>query len=347
MDRDRKIDTAKGIVIFLVVAGHVVTGLTAKIIFLFHMPFFFLVSGHLHKPSNDKIFYLKKKALSLLVPYFVYLTVFSAKPMAQLYFRSLQNNANDPSAGTTILKLIYGGELLKGELGIFWFITCLFLTQQLFNVCVCKVQNRGVNLLIAAVLYLLAFANQVVYPHIILPWGANIVGCSFLFYSIGFFYGDHIFKLLTSYVISFSVLISAAAIILILMDYNIGFNMKYTYFGWFIISPIVAVAFAKIFTVISYSLQQYSYLSRFIEFAGKGSITTMFIHYFLKIYMFPGMKNDFPWITTFAIFFICCVVHYIFTTSAVSRALFLGSRKDIDLLAKSCMRIGRNRWLSS
>ncbi len=338
MDRDRKIDTAKGIVIFMVVAGHVVTGLTAKIIFLFHMPFFFIVSGHLHKPHNDRIFYLKKKTLSLLVPYFVFLTVFSAKPIAEICLRSLQNNSNDPSVITYILKLLYGGELLKGELGVFWFITCLFLTQQLFNSCVCKVKNRIFILLITAVLYLLAFANQVVYPHLIFPWGANIVGCSFLFYSIGFFYGNHILKNLNGYVISFSVLISAASIILILMDYNIGFNMKYTYYGWFIISPIVAVAFAKIITIISYSVQKYSYLSRFIEFAGKGSITIMFIHYFLKIYIFPGMKNDFPWITTFAIFFICCIVHYIFTTSAVSRALFLGSRKDIDLLAKSCRR---------
>jgi len=51
MQRDMHIDVAKGIGIFSVVSGHIVTGIASEFMFLFHMPFFFFISGYLHKKN--------------------------------------------------------------------------------------------------------------------------------------------------------------------------------------------------------------------------------------------------------------------------------------------------------
>ncbi|MEL6814630.1 MAG: acyltransferase family protein [Cyanobacteria bacterium J06598_3] len=70
--RNTQIDIARGLAIFSVVYGHIATGLLSKTIYLFHMPFFFMVSGYFHKVEPQEGKYLKKKGLSLLVPYFMY-----------------------------------------------------------------------------------------------------------------------------------------------------------------------------------------------------------------------------------------------------------------------------------
>ncbi len=71
------IDICKGIGIVLMVLSHV--GLIGRIgaginwiIHSFHMPLFFFVSGFLYKSTmnNSIIDFLKKKTISLLVPYF-------------------------------------------------------------------------------------------------------------------------------------------------------------------------------------------------------------------------------------------------------------------------------------
>lgn len=75
--RDTFLDFAKGIAIFLVVLGHVLEksmqqrNEVYEFIYLFHMPFFFLLSGYLACRSNvfNANFYLKK-ARRLLLPFF-------------------------------------------------------------------------------------------------------------------------------------------------------------------------------------------------------------------------------------------------------------------------------------
>lgn len=76
------IDIAKGILIILVVVGHVVTGshfvtkVIIRVINSFHMPAFFIISGILI--NTDKLrtqpfwLFIKKKAARLLIPYIVF-----------------------------------------------------------------------------------------------------------------------------------------------------------------------------------------------------------------------------------------------------------------------------------
>lgn len=56
-DRIAWIDIAKGITIILVIIGHVVPfdSATRNVIFSFHMPLFFILSGYTNKFSNNII----------------------------------------------------------------------------------------------------------------------------------------------------------------------------------------------------------------------------------------------------------------------------------------------------
>jgi fucose 4-O-acetylase-like acetyltransferase len=67
------IDIAKGFGILTVVAGHIYEGDIRRIIFIFHMPLFFFISGYLFKPDLNRMHYFKKKSYHLLVPYIAFL----------------------------------------------------------------------------------------------------------------------------------------------------------------------------------------------------------------------------------------------------------------------------------
>lgn len=82
-DRDVQIDVARGIAISLVVFGHIVTGTVSQIIYLFHMPFFFAISGYFHRLDYQEGRYLKRKCVSLLGPYFSYLFILKAPAIVQ------------------------------------------------------------------------------------------------------------------------------------------------------------------------------------------------------------------------------------------------------------------------
>lgn len=67
--RDRSLDIMKGIGILLVVFAHVYHN--SGLIYLFHMPLFFILSGAAMTYSKSG-FSLKKKAKTLLIPYFLF-----------------------------------------------------------------------------------------------------------------------------------------------------------------------------------------------------------------------------------------------------------------------------------
>lgn len=77
-NRNVTIDILKGIGIVLMVLGHMHFDdqYFGRIVYAFHMPLFFLVSGFLYKKPNNLFDYLKRKAKRLLVPYAVFATTY-------------------------------------------------------------------------------------------------------------------------------------------------------------------------------------------------------------------------------------------------------------------------------
>ena len=77
------IDWAKAFGIFLVVFGHIKVSILTEIIYYFHMPFFFILSGILYKdrPFKEE---LRRTTKYLIVPYLIYstfLTIITPPPI--------------------------------------------------------------------------------------------------------------------------------------------------------------------------------------------------------------------------------------------------------------------------
>ena len=71
------IDWSKSIAIFLVIWGHVpMQSETHTIIYSFHMPLFFLISGYLYNPKGTIKEELYKDLKTLLLPYLIYQFIF-------------------------------------------------------------------------------------------------------------------------------------------------------------------------------------------------------------------------------------------------------------------------------
>lgn len=149
--------TAKGIGIILVVFGHVIRGLEAKkllnndvflfiddIIYSFHMPLFFLISGFFIKKSLSR--YRKKEILmhklkTLMYPYFIW-SIFQI-----LINVILSNYTNNSTSLWAITKLVYL------PIAPFWYLYSLFIMYVL--AVFTKNINTKVNLIFAAILYIL------------------------------------------------------------------------------------------------------------------------------------------------------------------------------------------------
>lgn len=74
--RDEIVDIAKGIGIILVVIGHIGSSSLnpiVSIIYLFHMPLFFFLSGFYCNTRKCLLQFLTDKACRLLIPYVIYL----------------------------------------------------------------------------------------------------------------------------------------------------------------------------------------------------------------------------------------------------------------------------------
>ena len=133
--RNRKIDLYRGLLIILVVLGHSAENTVHDIIFLFHMPLFFVISGYLmNRKKLLDVGYLYNKYLVLIVPYITYLFL-DFTLIGRCY--SLK----------AIFKAIWGGRALGGT---YWYITCFIAALVLFGFTLKHFSDRTTKLLIVS-----------------------------------------------------------------------------------------------------------------------------------------------------------------------------------------------------
>lgn len=135
MKRAKQLDIVKGILIFLVVFAHYSRGIAHNIIFLFHMPLFFVLSGYFYKSNTVfDLSYVKKCTGRYLLPYLVYLVVI---------FLVFDHNFSIKY----IAKQIYGGRAIGNT---YWYMTCFVFTLFLFTFIRSKFSDNTTKLLILA-----------------------------------------------------------------------------------------------------------------------------------------------------------------------------------------------------
>lgn len=194
------IDIAKGIAILAVVIGHTLGPYSGKffgsLIFAFHMPIFFILSGYLFRmhPINQEA---KRGAMNLLLPYLatgVLILMINTVALALPHQPVL--NKYFPNLWQGVQSIVYGaGSLVFNPwhwqiqpIGAIWFLLSMFIAIQLFN----GVMHLTVNLnrwqftvrlfIVCSLTVLGGELGQLVY----LPWAFNAALFSQLFLYAGY-----------------------------------------------------------------------------------------------------------------------------------------------------------------
>ena len=220
--RERWIDAWKGLLIFLVVLGHVAgvlehlthgaanisAAFMYKWIYLFHMPAFFFLSGYVRGSRSNGcapfVEFFFKKIRRLAVPYFIwgFVSMVVYHFFAEAFNRSLAGGndgyykasmfAND--MGRMLLSLIHAGGWPNGDAfrsnSVLWFLPCIFTTSVVYEMAFRRFSSMG-NRLRISFLSILAVAGFAIggvmrlYVRLVLPWGIASLPWWLAFMSLG------------------------------------------------------------------------------------------------------------------------------------------------------------------
>ncbi|MGE7115104.1 acyltransferase family protein [Lysinibacillus sp. NPDC047702] len=184
-NRIRWIDTAKGLGIIIVILGHAYPPDNwLKIIYSFHMPLFFFLSGYLFsvKKYNSLGKFISNKSRSLLIPYFIFsilsLIYYATTPLF------ISNEINWP-------KLFVGFFYSNGISGwldynvALWFLTCLFVVEIIFYFILKKITSTKLLVTVLLVFSIVGYLDSIYMP-IRLPWSIDIAFSAIVFFGLGY-----------------------------------------------------------------------------------------------------------------------------------------------------------------
>lgn len=176
--RNPTFDIAKGIAIILMVLGHCYSAenYILHLIYAFHMPFFFIVSGALYanKWQSEIKFHAFQTSKKLLIPYFIFDTLFL------LFTTILGRPANIAGAFfTSFVRMVipFSGATVT------WFLPCLLITLLIFVPVAKYVPKKSVRIIIYAVLFL---GGLLIQPNsLFIPLWRGLLGVGF--FAAGFY----------------------------------------------------------------------------------------------------------------------------------------------------------------
>jgi len=279
-ERIEWIDILKGLGIISVVWGH--TGSkNAFYMFWFHMPLFFFVSGYLYqfRPQQTGVTYLKKKAKHLLVPYLFYLGLLTLSMILKSVWQG-------QTIGFFIKEnwkaLLLGGSLLEGVYATFWFTTCLFCVQIVYDYLVRRITWAPFRWAIIAGCFFLAYWESRHWMDSFIPWNMDVGLYALIFYALGHLikkrqllkkpnYRNLIFGLSAMIFLGFIYLYSHQ-----ILDY--GLDMKHRQYYYLGTNLILPLALIMLLTQLSMIINKWSLIKRSLISLGKAAMVIMYLH---------------------------------------------------------------------
>lgn len=331
------IDCWKGIAIVTVVAGDVFSELkVAKYIFWFHMPLLFFISGYLYKEKYDYLAFLKNKFLHLIVPYISFLILFSLPTIAAFIQEFWQNKRSDSinQLLSFIFKQLYGGQILTGSFSIFWFVTCLFFTQQIYNFIYTKFcSDKWLMNIIMLNFYCLAMIDYWFFYDIKFPWNINVVLMALPFYWFGHIASEK--RAILNYINLVFI-----AFIVFLMQFtidnfsaiNITFEMKSNSYGIPILNLLVAVSGIIIVQYLAKIVSRIKYINSIIRQLGAASMAILYLHQpiVLGLQKISFLNED--TIGLIAGLFIPYILYRVMMNFCITKKYFLGEFESVSCI---------------
>lgn len=272
-ERDRSIDIAKGIGIFLMVMGHTTSNKIAlQWIYSFHMPLFFFLSGIFHSQGNSYKEFLKKKVKTLLVPYFFFSIILF------LFFLIVSKNIGFSAGENLSVKENFIGIFLGNDKtglsqmswgGQLWFIPALFLVENIYYF-FCKFKEKIRVILAICCLILNIILSKLI--NINIPWSWLTVLVAINFYTCGNLLKNIILEkkqIKNIYIVAFLIMNIASKY------FNSGIDMYSNTYGsmlLFLISSYCGIIFLIFF------IKNFIKKSKIFEYVGKNSLVILVFH---------------------------------------------------------------------
>lgn len=333
MERIAWIDIAKGIGIILVVFGHVnfvseIDYNIIRIIYMFHMPLFFFLSGYLYKKNTDMKGLVKNKFQKLMIPYFASLFVLAPfSPMFKALYAS--PDVTFTMVAEVIGKLLFGGCYLLDEVGILWFLPVMFFTQIVYSILCNRLKMQDVHLVVLLLLMLAYILSMRFAKDQLVPFNAHIVMGSLAIYHIGHMYKKSGYK---ENIIVVSVLAVISVISIWFYHDNI-FSMRSGYYGYPFFTLFCAIVMILLVKNISEAIAKNNMLANFFTGLGKESLFIMCFHMLFMLNVVKYISNN-PVIVIILTLGMTYLLALIFDRFALTRALFKGNREDIQSLLR-------------
>ncbi len=330
----QKVDILKGLLILFVVLGHTTFHNVAfhDIIFWFHMPLFFALSGAVFKGGVDDLkAFAYKKAKRFLPTYLVWFILISILD-------------GDIFRAKGWVRFIWGGRACGG---VYWYITVLLFTVILFALMENKLQSRKV---LAACLFLclcIGTVESLLLPENLpdgggqellhsVPWNADVTLVAIFFYGMGFLLRDLLTqekldilfreRLLKQVIVGIA---AVAFMVLIILRFKGLFNykldMKTVSYSNLLLNLLLPGLAAIILLWLTGVLMRTRVLKDLLISLGKSSLVVMYVHQFLRAFMeehTPAFIGR-PVVVTVIAVTIGYGLYWLFNKNTVAKKLFI------------------------
>lgn len=271
------IDVAKGIGVFLVIISHLLEydSLLSIVIYRFHVPLFFLLSGLFAKTNVRFVDCLKKSTKRLLVPYLIFFAIGVVVTIVIYGFNSIDY--------LDLLRNFFLAKPTDINVGSIWFLAALFNVTILFNLLhrlILKNNNMVIAIFVLGLMCLVAFYLPKIQERIgfEIPFKIHVSLMAIVFYVFGFYFKTHILSLnFCSNIMEriFTLLVFGAVIVIVPFLIPEIINFANARYGSSLFN-FLFVAFCGSFFVITLSVV----LRRFrpLAYIGKNSLIIFSLH---------------------------------------------------------------------
>lgn len=217
------IDMAKGLAIILVIVGHssFVPPLAKMILYIFHIPLFFFLSGFTLNVRKYETFsgYFLNKWKSLVVPFFL-LNIF-------VFLFQLFVMYPDQVLSFNILQFIKQ-LLISDRLHIYfqlWFLNVLFLAHVFSYFILKRGWNWGQWMIIILSLFVLVYLGQKIYEkEYYLIWNIDLVPVAMIFILLGVWTKNNLHRLEKYFSVYFLPVVGVLTVLIGRMNYRLSGN---------------------------------------------------------------------------------------------------------------------------
>lgn len=270
--RDLTIDVAKGIGIFLVVLAHTIKNeFVHNVIYMFHMPLFFLLAGMTLKYSlkNDTKDFLIKKIKKVIVPYlffcivtFLYWAIIERKIRGQMDISVVGNFIN-------IFLFRINGDLYSYNIAM-WFLPCLFISELLVYYLMKRVKSNKFRFMVSLIIFVLGYVMAINKVYLVFAIETAFIAQFFIF--VGYYFSTVKNKVNILAKVIAIILSICTVIISLLLDNNIAM-LGHNYGNIFI---FVTSAIGGSYVV--YELSSLIKNSKVLQFIGLNSLIILGFH---------------------------------------------------------------------